>query len=65
MVDEGAPSEKETYLKIKDFNMNAMKGYAKKIKLDKEIIQGAKNAEDLLAEIMDFLFDEDWMSKTF
>lgn len=60
-ITESKPNEVETYKKIKDFNIKALKGYARKIKLDDELInQRNIDKEILIDEIMGFLYDDNW-----
>ena len=60
---EGKPSLTDTYNKIKDFDIKALMGYARKIGLDDEIVdpyKRSKNTELLMDEILGYLFDDNW-----
>jgi|TARA_Y100000310_G_scaffold1414_1_gene1884 hypothetical protein len=62
LLGEGKPSEKETYLKIKDWDALALQGYAKRIGLGNDVISPIKkNSEALIDEIMGFLYDDNWV----
>ena len=60
----GRPTEVEIYKKIKDLSLIALKGYARRIKMDREVIDQHNADEDtLIDEIMGYLFDDDWEMK--
>ncbi len=57
---EGKPSSSETYKKIKDWNLKALMGFAKKSGVPKDAYYNRNNEELLIDEIMDYLYGEDW-----
>lgn len=63
-MDEGnalRPTEKETYVKIKDLNISALKGYARRIGLMSHYQINHDADEDMMIdEIMDFLYGDNW-----
>ena len=62
-IQEGKPSVEDTYNKIKDFDIKALMGYARKIGLEDEIIdpfKRSKNDELLMDEILCYLYGDDW-----
>jgi len=58
------PSEVEVYGKIKDWSLVALKGYARRIKMPRELVDQRNADEDtMIDEIMGYLFDDDWEMK--
>ena len=56
--------EEKVFTKIKDWNVKALKGYARKVGVPDEVVDDRKaNEEFLIDEIMGHLFDDDWMHK--
>ena len=60
---ESKPTEVETFQKIQDWDIKALKGYSRKIGLSQEIIRGAGEPDVLIDEIMGYLYDDDWLVK--
>ncbi len=61
---ESKPKVVDTYEKLKDLNLLALKGYARRVGLSSEIIRDFKHEEMALDEIMDFLYtNKDWLKE--
>ena len=58
---ESKPDVLVTFKKIKDFNLKALKGYARKIKVPTEVVQSFKHEELALDEIMGYLYTDEWL----
>jgi hypothetical protein len=57
------PTEVETFKKIKDMSLKALKGYARRIKMSDEIVDDFKHQDLAIDEIMGYLYDDDWIDK--
>ena len=61
---DARPTEVDIYKKIKDFSLIALKGYARAIKMPRELVdQRGADEDTIIDEIMGYLFDDDWERK--
>tara|TARA_R110001599_G_scaffold75912_3_gene207949 strand:- start:7515 stop:8477 length:963 start_codon:yes stop_codon:yes gene_type:complete len=60
-IDESKPATADTYRKIKDFNLKALKGFARKVGLPGDVVDGIKDTESGIDEIMGHLYDDNWL----
>jgi len=61
-VNEGKPSTEDTYKKIKDLSVTALKGYARRVGLPSDVIRDIKDIDSGIDEIMGYLYDDSWES---
>lgn len=60
-IDPNAPDVEETWNKIKGWGLKALKGYARRVGMPDEIVDGGyRDAEPLRDEIMGHLYGDDW-----
>ena len=60
-LSESKPSIADTYNKIKDFNLKALTGFARKSRVPEDAFKGRKNTELMIDEIMGYLYNDDWL----